>query len=120
MTPDMAMALLPELALFALAVVVLLSGAARSYVGQVPRSEVPRGPAGWTSLIGLLVVFGLTFLVPPDASLLRESFVQDSLALFAKRLFIASAALSLLGSLTLRADAVAAIAGSLVRLIWEE
>src|SRR5687767_6620309 len=61
MTPDIAMALLPELALFALAVVVLLLGATRSYVGQVPRSEVPRGPAGWISLIGLLVVFGLTF-----------------------------------------------------------
>jgi NADH-quinone oxidoreductase subunit N len=105
MTPDVAMALLPELALFALAVVVLLLGATRSYVGQVPRNEVPRGPAGWITLIGLLVVFGLTFLVPQDASLLRESFVQDSLALFAKRLFIASAALSVLGSLTLRHDA---------------
>ena len=116
MTPDIAMALLPELALFALAVVVLLLGATRSYAGQVPRSEVPRGPAGWITLIGLLVVFGLTFLVPPDASLLRESFVQDSLALFAKRLFIASAALSLLGSLTLRHDAFSRRTGSLAGL----
>ena len=83
----------PELALFALAVVVLLAGA------------VGRGAAGhgvaWLSLAGLLFTFALTFVVPEGASLLRGSFVQDGLALFAKRLFLASAALSLLGSLTL-------------------
>jgi NADH-quinone oxidoreductase subunit N len=82
---------IPELALFALAVVVLLVGTMR-----------PRTHAGGVTLIGLLITFGLTFLVPEGASLLRDSFVQDSLALFAKRLFVASAALSLLGSLTVR------------------
>jgi NADH-quinone oxidoreductase subunit N len=82
----------PELGLFALAVVVLLMGA----MGK-------RGPAaGRLSLIGLVVVFGLTFLVPEGTSLLGGSFVQDGLALFAKRLFIASAAVSLLGSLTMK------------------
>ena len=124
MTFDMAMPLLPELALFALAVVVLLMGAARvgrvplsestggpADVGRVPLSEAPGGPASsigpaaWLALAGLVLTFGLTFLVPEGASLLRESFVQDSLALFAKRLFIASAALSLLGSLTLQQPA---------------
>ena len=117
MNPDILIALAPELALFALAVVVLLAGlAARargSHVGRVPLSEDAGGPAkakggpaiGWLTLIGLAVIFGVTFLVPEGASLLGDSFVQDSLALFAKRLFIASAALSVLGSLTLQQQA---------------
>jgi NADH-quinone oxidoreductase subunit N len=92
MMPDTAMALLPELALFALAVLVLLGG-------TITRG---RAPAGWVTLVGLIAIFAATFFVPAGASLLGDSFVQDSLALFAKRLFIASAALSLLGSLTLR------------------
>src|SRR5688500_13445646 len=83
----------PDLALFALAVVVLL-------VGAVGRGSAGHGVA-WLSLAGLLVTFALTFVVPEGASLLRGSFVQDGLALFAKRLFLASAALSLLGSLTM-------------------
>ena len=84
---------IPELALFALAVVVLLAGA-------VGRGAAGRGVA-WLSLAGLLITFGLTFGVPEGASLLQGSFVQDGLALFAKRLFLVSAALSLLGSLTM-------------------
>ena len=83
----------PDLALFALAVVVLL-------VGAVGRGSAGQGVA-WLSLAGLLLTFALTFVVPEGASLLRGSFVQDGLALFAKRLFLASAALSLLGSLTM-------------------
>ena len=83
----------PELALFALAVVVLL-------VGAIGRGAAGHGVA-WLSLAGLLFTFALTFVVPEGASLLRGSFVQDGLALFAKRLFLASAALSLLGSLTM-------------------
>ncbi|MBI3050619.1 MAG: NADH-quinone oxidoreductase subunit N [Acidobacteria bacterium] len=88
--------LLPELALFALAVVVLLGGAIRRGVAM-----------GWVTLVGLVVAFALTFTVREGASLLDGAFVQDSLALFAKRLFVASAALSLLGSLTLRTGAFA-------------
>jgi hypothetical protein len=49
MNPDILIALAPELALFALAVVVLLAGlAARargSHVGRVPLSEDAGGPA---------------------------------------------------------------------------
>ena len=86
----------PDLALFALAVVVLL-------VGAVGRGAAGHGVA-WLSLAGLLLTFALTFVVPEGASLLRGSFVQDGLALFAKRLFLASAALSLLGSLTMLHD----------------
>ena len=92
MTSDTITILLPELALFALAVVVLLMGTFRA------------GGAGWLTLGGLLAIFGLTFAVPEGSSLLDGSFVQDGLALFAKRLFTASAALSVLGSLTLRQD----------------
>ena len=94
MTFDPGMPLLIELALFALAVLVLLMGL------------VGRGDAGhrigWVTLISLLAIFGLTFFAEEGRSLLRGSFVQDSLALFAKRLFVGSAALSLLGSLTLQ------------------
>jgi len=91
---EILMPLLPELALFALAVVVLVGGAIR------------RGAAmGWITLIGLVATFALTFIVQEGASLLDGAFVQDSLALFSKRLFVASAVLSLLGSLTLRTGA---------------
>ena len=110
MTFNFGMPLLVELALFALAVVVLLAGILRRAPRGEP-SDVPRGgrgPAGtvigWVTLAGLVAIFGLTFLATEGASLLRGSFVQDSLAIFAKRLFIASAALSVLGSLTMRHD----------------
>ena len=105
MTLNAAIPLLPELALFALAVLVLLLGLAqRPYLGRGARGNAPRtGPAtGWVTLAGLLGIFGLTFVVQEGTSLFGGSFVQDSLALFAKRLFMASAALSVLGSLTLR------------------
>ncbi len=109
MTFSLGMPLLVELALFALAVVVLLAGIVRRSPRGEP-SDVPRsGPAstviGWVTLAGLVAIFGLTFLATEGASILRGSFVQDGLALFAKRLFIASAALSVLGSLTMRHDA---------------
>lgn len=91
MTLQALVPLLPELALFALAVVVLLGGALR------------RGAAmGWLTLTGLAAAFVLTFFVEEGSSILEGAFVQDSLALFSKRLFTASAVLSLLGSLTLR------------------
>jgi len=121
MTFDPGMPLVVELALFALAVIVLLAGIAGrpyvmlgprsgsaeigSYVGRVPPSGPARTGIGWLTLGGLIAIFGLTFLATEGASILRGSFVQDGLALFAKRLFIGSAALSVLGSLTLKHDA---------------
>jgi NADH-quinone oxidoreductase subunit N len=54
------------------------------------------------TLTALAAVFGLTFLDPQGPPLFGGSFVRDELAVFAKRLFIAAAALSLLGSITLR------------------
>jgi NADH-quinone oxidoreductase subunit N len=121
MTLDPGMPLAVELALFALAVIVLLAGTlgrpyamvgprsgpanTESYAGRVPRSGPATTGIGWLTFAGLVATFGLTFFSTEGASILRGSFVQDSLAIFAKRLFIASAALSVLGSLTLRHDA---------------
>ena len=92
MTVDL-MPMLPELALVALAFLVFA-------LGLVQQGTGGRGLA-WLTLVGLLAVFGVTFLVEEGAELFGGAFVQDSLALFAKRLFLGSAALSVLGSLAL-------------------
>ncbi|HEY3091925.1 MAG TPA: proton-conducting transporter membrane subunit, partial [Vicinamibacterales bacterium] len=108
MTFDIGMPMVPELALFVLAVLVLLVGLlGRRGVGTntVVGADLQVGPSsmiGWISLVGLLVVFGLTFLAREGATLFSGSFVNDGLAIFSKKLFVASAALSVLGSLTLR------------------
>jgi NADH-quinone oxidoreductase subunit N len=85
--------LVPELALVALAFLVFA-------LGLVQQGTGGRGVA-WLTLAGLLAVFGLTFAVEPGGALFGGAFVQDGLALFAKRLFLGSAALSVLGSLAL-------------------
>jgi NADH-quinone oxidoreductase subunit N len=94
MTLDPGMPLIPELALLALAVLVLLTGLVR-------RGD-PGGWIGWIALVGLFAIFGLTFLADEGRSLFGGAFVQDSLAIFAKRLFVGATVISLLGSLTLR------------------
>jgi NADH-quinone oxidoreductase subunit N len=100
MTFDIGMPLAIELALFALAVLVLLAGIGRPHPGT--SGPAGAGPAAWITLAGLAAIFGLTCFATEGGSILRGSFVQDGLALFAKRLFIASAALSVLGSIALR------------------
>jgi NADH-quinone oxidoreductase subunit N len=101
MTFDPGMPLVTEFALFALAVVVLLVGLVRR-----PSTDGRQGDSGrvigWIALAGVLAIFGLTFLAEEGRSALDGSFVQDGLAIFAKRLFLGAAAISLLGSLTLR------------------
>ena len=82
--------LVPEVTLFVLAILVLVIG----LIVQGGRA------AGWVTFAGLFVVFGVTFYVD-EGSLFGGTFVLDGLALFAKRLFIAAAGLSMLGSLTL-------------------
>ena len=75
MNPDILISLAPELALFVLAVVVLLTGLAMrarvAHAGQVPpidTAQTAGGPAiGWLTLIGLVAIFGVTFLVPEGA-----------------------------------------------------
>src|SRR5688572_19767920 len=80
----------PELLLFALAVVVILLGA----LGW-------RRLAGPLTMVGFIAAFAATFLVSEGAFVFNDLYEQDALALFMKRLFIGSAAISLLGSMTL-------------------
>ena len=86
MTFDLGMPLVPELALLALAVLVLI-------LGLVQQGD-PRRVIGRVTFIGLLAVFGLTCFAEAGRSIVGGSFVQDGLAIFAKQLFLSSAALS--------------------------
>ncbi len=92
--------MLLEIGLGALMLVVLLLG--------IFRPAVPDRRAGVVALIGLLVLVGLSFAATPGASLFGGSFVVDPLALFAKRLFLASAAVSVLATLGLQGARFAA------------
>jgi NADH-quinone oxidoreductase subunit N len=90
MNGQFGMPLVPELALFGLAVLVLLAGLVK-----------PGRRIGWIAFVGLLVVFGLLMVAAEGRVLFGGAFVQDALALFSKRLFVGATALSLLGSLTI-------------------
>jgi NADH-quinone oxidoreductase subunit N len=57
--------------------------------------------------LGLVVLLGVSLRMEPGARWLGEGFVQDELALFAKRLFLVATVLGVLGSLTLRAPVFA-------------
>jgi len=88
--------LLPEVTLVGLAILVLVAGLiSRPSTG----AQGQRPIAGWMTFVGLLAIFGLTFFIR-EGSLFGATFVLDGLAMFAKRLFLAAAALSVLGSLT--------------------
>jgi NADH-quinone oxidoreductase subunit N len=124
MTFDLGMPLVPELAMFALAVVVLLLGLvrqparrgpsdvegeghpsthARGALGHVEGQRHPDRLIGWVTFIGLLAILGLTLRAEEGGAVLGGgAFIQDQLAIFAKQLFLAAAALSVLGSLTVR------------------
>src|SRR6187455_2247718 len=93
MTFDPGMPMVPEVALFALAVLVLS-------IGLVRRGDSGH-VIGWITLIGLLATLGVTFAAREGATLFGGSFVNDSLAIFSKKLFVSAAALSVLASLTL-------------------
>lgn len=90
---DLGMPLVPEVAIFIVAAIVLL-------VGLVQRGD-PQRRIGWITCIGLLAAFGLTLRSVEGASAAGGAFVNDPLALFAKQLILAAGVLSLLGSLTL-------------------
>ena len=62
---------------------------------------------GVISVLGLVALLGVALRMEPGATWLGEGFVQDELALFAKRLFLVATALGMLGSLTLRAPVFA-------------
>ncbi|HQZ16103.1 MAG TPA: NADH-quinone oxidoreductase subunit N [Vicinamibacteria bacterium] len=82
-----------EIGLGALMLVVLLTG--------IFRPATPDRRAGWVALIGLLALVAVAFAATPGGTLFGGSYVVDALALFAKRLFLVSAAISVLASLAL-------------------
>jgi NADH-quinone oxidoreductase subunit N len=92
-----------EAGVFALLVVVLGIGLARP--GRSSRA------AGWVALLGLAALAAWSFAIQSGASALGGTFVQDDLAIFAKRLFLVSAALSVLAGLGLRAQALSRRSG---------
>src|SRR5204862_183681 len=57
--------------------------------------------AGWVTLFGLAGLSVWAFLLQPGATLFGGSFVLDPLALFAQRLFLVSAVVSVLATLGL-------------------
>jgi len=86
-----------EAGVFALMVVVLLVGVA---TGSGRR-------AGWMTLVGLGAAFAVSLLASPGGSMFAGRFVVDPMALFAKRLFLGSAVLSVLATLAYRGEAFA-------------
>jgi NADH-quinone oxidoreductase subunit N len=88
-----------ELALGALMLIVFAMG--------LFKPATPNRAISWVTLVGLLALVGVSFAtVAVDANAMAgsgvgSSFVLDPLALFAKRLFLVSAAISVLASLGL-------------------
>jgi NADH-quinone oxidoreductase subunit N len=82
-----------EIALGGLIVAVLLLG--------LFRPAVPDRRTGWVSFIGLVALSVWAFQLEPGASLPGGAFVLDPLALFAQRLFLVSAAVSVLATIGL-------------------
>ena len=70
-----------------------------------PRDDARR--VGVLAVVGLLVLLGIALRTEPGPTLFGGSFVQDELALFAKRLFLVATIVGILGSLTLRAPVFA-------------
>ena len=66
-----------------------------------------RRRVGVISAVGLVVLFGLAGRMEPGGALFGGSFVQDELAIFAKRLFLLATLIGVLGSLALRAPTFA-------------
>ncbi|MGH7308095.1 MAG: NADH-quinone oxidoreductase subunit N [Candidatus Rokuibacteriota bacterium] len=70
-----------------------------------------RGWVGWLAAAGVLGLGALALVVPPTPEALGGMFVQDGLALFAKRLLLAATFIGLLGGLGQRERAFARRAG---------
>jgi NADH-quinone oxidoreductase subunit N len=68
------------------------------------RPATPNRMTGWVALFGLLALTGLSFAITPGGSLFGGSFQVDALAVFAKRLFLVSAAVSVLATLGMSSD----------------
>lgn len=85
-----------EIGLGALMLAVLLTG--------IFRPANPDRRSGWIALVGLLALVAASFMTTPGGALFGGIFVVDALALFAKRLFLVSAAISVLATLALPGD----------------
>lgn len=72
---------------------------------------------GWLATIGVLVLAGVSFLLVPTDPRLGGMFVQDGLALFAKRLFLVATFIGLLGSMSVPGGVFARRAGEYHLLI---
>jgi NADH-quinone oxidoreductase subunit N len=83
-----------EAGTFALAVLTLLVG--------IVRRDDTRRQVGWLVFAGLGVLFIASLLAGPGGAVAGSGFVLDDVALFAKRLFLGSAALSVLATLALK------------------
>ena len=82
-----------EIALGALILLVFLLG--------LFRPAVPDRRTGWVSLIGLIGLSAWSFFLEPGGTMFDGSFTVDPLALFTQRLFLVSAAVSVLATLGL-------------------
>jgi NADH-quinone oxidoreductase subunit N len=76
------------------------------FVGLFGRGD-DRRRVGVLAALGLCALLGLSWRAEPGTALLGGSFVQDDLAIFAKRLFLVATVIGVLGSLGLRAPAFA-------------
>jgi NADH-quinone oxidoreductase subunit N len=81
-----------EVGLGALLLVVFVAG-------LLARGEDRRGIA-WVATLGVLVLGVGSFVVPPTGAALGGMFVQDGLAIFVKRLFLAATFIGLLAGLS--------------------
>jgi NADH-quinone oxidoreductase subunit N len=72
------------------------------FAGLLSRREDKRR-VGVIAVVGLVVLFGVAWRSEPSGEIFLGTFVQDDLALFAKRLFLLATIIGILGSLSLRA-----------------
>jgi NADH-quinone oxidoreductase subunit N len=71
-----------------------------------------RGRAtGWIATLGVLLLLGLSMLLAPSGAAMGGMFLQDGLAIFAKRLFLAATFIGLLAGLAGGRDGVVRRAG---------
>ena len=85
-----------------LAVLILLV-----FVGGLSWRGQDKRRLGVLVAIGLVILLWMAFRAEPGAALFGGSFVQDELAIFAKRLFLLATILGVLASLSLRAPTFA-------------